>query len=241
LLNFDIIAALAAATALAGILRGYSGFGGGLVMAPLFTHLVGATNSVVLISLIHLFTSFQGARRAARQVDLTVVGPLTITAILSVPLGVLLLGWLQPHLIKLVIAAVVVALALTMSFGLRLPGQPTRLKSALVGIISGALNGLCGMGGPPAVLYVLAGNQGSAELRASFILFFAVLYPVTVITLAVNGLITSPTFWVAIPMAPVYFAATEAGRLLFHHVRASWFTPICTAVLCLSGLSMFLS
>jgi uncharacterized membrane protein YfcA len=227
LLNFDIIAALAAATALAGILRGYSGFGGGLVMAPLFTHLVGATNSVVLIS--------------ARQVDLTVVGPLTITAILSVPLGVMLLGWLQPHLIKLVIAAVVVALALTMSFGLRLPGQPTRLKSALVGIISGALNGLCGMGGPPAVLYVLAGNQGSAELRASFILFFAVLYPVTVITLAVNGLITSPTFWVAIPMAPVYFAATEAGRLLFHHVRASWFTPICTAVLCLSGLSMFLS
>ncbi len=226
-MNFDIIAALAAATALAGILRGYSGFGGGLVMAPLFTHLVGATNSVVLIS--------------ARQVDLTVVGPLTITAILSVPLGVMLLGWLQPHLIKLVIAAVVVALALTMSFGLRLPGQPTRLKSALVGIISGALNGLCGMGGPPAVLYVLAGNQGSAELRASFILFFAVLYPVTVITLAVNGLITSPTFWVAIPMAPVYFAATEAGRLLFHHVRASWFTPICTAVLCLSGLSMFLS
>ena len=235
------IAALGATTAVAGILRGYSGFGGGLVMAPLFIRFVGPTGSVVLISLIHLLTSFQGAHRSVKLVDFTIIGPLTLAAIVSVPLGVTLLDWLQPQLIKLATAAIVVALALAMAAGLRMPGRQTRLKSALIGIVAGTLNGFCGMGGPPAVLYVLAGNSASAESRASFILFFAVLYPVTVLTLALSGLIAWPAVLVACLLAPVYFASTEAGHWLFRHLRAGWFVPVCTLVLCLSGVSMLFS
>ena len=232
------LTALATVTAAAGVLRGYSGFGGGLVMAPFFIRLVGPTESVVLMSVIHLLTCFQGVRRSISLVDFRIIGPLTVAAVLSVPLGVLLLGMMEPRLVKTVVAIAVVALALAMSFGLRMPGSPTPFRSVIAGFFSGVLNGFCGIGGPPAVLYVLAGNNPSAELRASFIVFFAVLYPVTVLTLAFAGLLSWQTVLVATLLAPVYFITTELGHALFRSAQSKLFVPVCTAVLCLSAISM---
>jgi uncharacterized membrane protein YfcA len=232
------IAALATVTAAAGILRGYSGFGGGLVMAPFFIRLVGPAESVVLISIVHLFTSFQGVRQSIRLIDMGIVGPLLAAAVVSVPLGVLLLSVLEPGIIKPVVAVVVVGLALALGLGMRPRGSPTTTKSIAVGVLCGLLNGFCGTGGPPAVLYLLAGGHASASQRASFILLFAVLYPVTVAILLAGGLVTWPMSVLGAALAPVYFAGTELGHALFRRVHARLFFPICTAVLCLSGLSV---
>jgi len=235
-----VMTALATAAAAAGFLRGYSGFGGGLVMAPFFTRTVGATESVALISLVHLMTSFQGVRKSVPLIDMRVLAPLLVSAVLSVPVGVYLLGTLQPHIVKAVVAVVVIAFAIAMSAGVQLPGGPTVLKSISVGIVSGILNGFCGIGGPPAVLYVLGAQGSSDRLRASFILFFAVLYPVTVVTLALAGLVTTASVVSALVLSPIYFVATEAGRWCFQSVHSRYFVPACTIVLCLSGLSMLL-
>ena len=81
----------------------------------------------------------------------------------------------------------------------------------MVGVLSGILNGFCGIGGPPAVLYVLARNSASAELRASFILFFAVLYPVTVLTLALAGLISWQALLLSILLISDLFPRDRIG------------------------------
>lgn len=241
MLHATTIVELGVATAVAGLLRGYSGFGGGLVMAPFFTRIVGPTESVVLISLIHLATAFQGVRGSVRIVDAGLLKPLVISAVLAVPIGVWLLAVLDPPVIKSVIAVVVLIAAVAMALGLRLPGGHTPPKSVAVGILSGILNGFCGIGGPPAVLYVLAGRDASAELRASFIVFFAVLYPTTVATLAVAGVVTWASVLSALILSPVYFAATELGRRFFHSAQSRYFIPICTIILCVSAVSMLLT
>jgi uncharacterized membrane protein YfcA len=236
-----VMTALAAATAAAGFLRGYSGFGGGLVMAPFYTRIVGAIDSVTLISLVHLLTSFQGVRKSVTLIDGRVMAPLLISAVLSVPVGVHLLSTMPPQHVKAVVAVVVIVFAIAMSAGVQLPGGPTIPKSIAVGIASGILNGFCGIGGPPAVLYVLGGEASSDRLRASFIVFFAVLYPVTVLTLAWAGLVSVASVIGALILSPVYFLATEAGRWCFQRVHSRYFVPVCTVVLCLSGLSMLLT
>lgn len=220
-----LVAALAAAAAAAGFLRGYSGFGGGLVMAPFFTRIVGPAKSVVLISLVHLLTGFQGVRKSVTLTDNRVVLPLVVSAVVTVPLGVYLLDALQPQIVKYVVAAVVIVFALALSFGAELPAAPTISKSIAVGSLSGVLNGLCGIGGPPAVLYLLGGKASSDRLRASFILFFAVLYPMTVLTLAVAGLVSMASILNALILTPVYFLATEAGRRCFEIHPFALFCP----------------
>ncbi len=82
----------------------------------------------------------------------------------TVPLGVYLLDALQPQIVKYVVAAVVIVFGLALSFGAQLPAAPTTSKSIAVGSLSGVLNGLCGIGGPPAVLYLLGGKASSDRL-----------------------------------------------------------------------------
>jgi len=232
-------AGLALATLAAGFLRGYSGFGGGLVMAPFFTRVVGPADSVALISLIHVLTGFQGVRVSAPLTDKNIVLPLLISAVICVPAGVYLLEALEPQFVKTVVAAIVIVFAIAVSAGAELRGGPTVVKSILVGSVSGILNGFCGIGGPPAVLYLLGGGRGASNrLRASFIIFFAVLYPATVLTLALAGFIGLHATLTAVLLAPIYFGTTEGGRWCFHALPSRWFVPVCTAVLCLSGVSM---
>jgi uncharacterized membrane protein YfcA len=128
-----------------------------------------------------------------------------------------------------------------MGMGAALPGGQTLGKSIAVGSLSGALNGFCGIGGPPAVLYFLGARGSSDRLRASFIVYFAVLYPVTVLTLVLGGLVGIRSALAALLLAPVYYGATEAGRWCFQTIHSRYFVPVCTAVLCLSGILMLLN
>jgi hypothetical protein len=62
-----------------------------------------------------------------------------VAAVISVPFGVYLLAFLQPHTVKLAIAVIVVVFALLLD----------------AGVLSGILNGFSGISGPPAILYIL--------------------------------------------------------------------------------------
>jgi uncharacterized protein len=236
--NAWTIAVLAAATAAAGILRGYSGFGGALVMAPAFLRVTSPAESVALISVVHLLTSLQGVGPSLQLADRGILVPLGIAAIVGVPLGIVLLGWLEPQAVKTIVALVVIALAIAIGFGVRPTGKPARWKSLIAGALSGALNGFCGIGGPPAVLYVLGTGKQAVELRASFILYFALLYPITMLGLALTGFVSVHAVLIGTALAPVFFLTTHLGHAMFHRLKSRWFVPVCMAVLSLSGLAM---
>ena len=233
--------ALATTTGIAGLLRGFSGFGGALVMAPVFTLIDGATGSVALITIIHVLTCFQGVRSAVSLAPPRLIVPLILASILATPLGVLLLGTLDPRWTKRVIGTLVLAFAVGIRSGFVLPGGDRSSTAVGVGLVSGILNGFCGIGGPPAVLYLLGTGGPSASLRASFQLLFAALYPATALALALFGLLTWPSIVVAMLLSPIYVLATRAGERLFRSRHSRWFDPVCIGALCLSGSLILLS
>lgn len=237
-MTLSIMVGLAAATFGGGFLRGYSGFGGALVMAPFFIHLLGPSESVALISVMHLITAFQGVRPSLRIYDRTIILPMLAAATISVPIGVYLLDLADPHTVKRAVAVIVVVFAALLGFGIRLVGRPTFVKSIAAGSLAGILNGFSGMGGPPAILYLLSHEDASHQKRAGFILLFAVLYPVTVAALWAGGALTYNSILYAFLLTPANYLATEVGRICFHRVHSKFFVPVCTIALCITGLSM---
>lgn len=233
---FDHLALLLAITLLAGLVRGLTGFGGALVMAPFFGTSLGATASVVVIVLVHLLTSFQGLSRSLRVTDWRAVTPLLLSSCIALPLGVWSLHLVEPATVKRVAGGtcVLFSLAMLLRIGFKVPA--TRLKSIGVGLASGVLNGLTGMGGPPAVLYMLSWDNSASGYRANFISFFAILYGVTFVLLALSGAVTWSASFTALLLVPAYFFATILGARLFRMVRGSVFVPICATVLLLVGL-----
>ncbi|MFZ3043122.1 MAG: sulfite exporter TauE/SafE family protein [Thiobacillus sp.] len=225
------LAFLLSITLLAGIVRGLTGFGGALVMAPFFTTSLGSTASVVVIVLVHMLTSLQGLSHSLRVTEWRAVAPLLISSFIALPLGIWSLHLIDPVVVKRLAGATCVAFSLAMLLRIGFRAPATRMKSIFVGLASGALNGLTGMGGPPAVLYMLSWNNSARGYRANFISFFAILYGATFVLLMLSGAVTWSTCFTALLLGPAYFLATILGSAIFRKVHGDAFIPICSVLL----------
>ncbi|NIS35970.1 MAG: TSUP family transporter, partial [Actinobacteria bacterium] len=91
---------------MAGIVRGFSGFGAGLVMAPSLSLLLGPTVAVPVIVLLDAVAGAQLIPPAIRNVRWRTVGPLGLAACVGVPLGSLGLARLDPTIVEKSISGV---------------------------------------------------------------------------------------------------------------------------------------
>ena len=143
---------------LAGVVRGFSGFGAGLVMVPALTLLLGPTVAVPTVVLMEVVASAQLVPPALRQVRWKTVGPLALAAVLMIPLGSLGLAALDPHWLRRVISLIVLLFVAILATGWRYRRRPGPVVTAAVGGVSGLLTGLGGVGGPPVILFWLSGS-----------------------------------------------------------------------------------
>jgi uncharacterized membrane protein YfcA len=85
----------------------------------------------------------------------------------------------------------------------------------LTGALSGTLTGICGIGGPPVILLLLAGPWSTAKSRATLIGFFAVTQLVAAVTYTAEGLVDGAVAWRTLLLAPVFLLSARGGARLF--------------------------
>ena len=121
----------------AGLARGFSGFGAALIFMPAGSALVGpAVAAPVLLvadgvlSLGFLPRAWVLARRARRRAD-------GLGAIIGVPLGAFILRHADPLLLRWVIAGLASSMLLLLLSGWRYHGTPRAPVTAVVGAVAG--------------------------------------------------------------------------------------------------------
>ena len=114
---------VAAIAFIAGIMRGFSGFGAALTIAPVLALAVGPRAAIPAILLVMMVTSIQLAPRAFRDANWPVVVPLSIGGIIGIPIGAWLLIVVDPELVRRSISATVIIFALIMLTGWRYRGN----------------------------------------------------------------------------------------------------------------------
>ena len=121
-------------------------------------------------------------RAAWRLARLPVIAPICLAAFATVPLGSYLLANAEPEILRRVIACMVIGFCVLMLAGVRYAGTPRPATSVALGSLSGVLLGATGIGGPPIILYLLAGPDPVQVTRANLTLC------VTAISLAALGM-----------------------------------------------------
>lgn len=227
-----VLTALTAAVA--GLARGFSGFGAALIFMPAGSALVGpAVAAPVLLladgvlSLGFLPRAFQLARR--RDVALMASG-----AVIGVPLGALILRHADPLLLRWVIAGLAASMLLLLLSGWRYHGTPRPPVTALVGAIAGLFGGLAQMTGPPVVAYWLSGKETHGTMRASIILFFGATTIFTFVSYLASGIITLQSLWLAALVAPGYALGLFGGARAFRLASPEVFRRLCFALIAAS-------
>src|SRR5690606_7759097 len=158
-----------------GVVRGFAGFGSAMIITPALSAIYGPAAAVPIGLLMELLLTAPLMPGAAPLVEWRRIATLTIAAVMTVPVGASLLLSLDAEVMRWAISIVVLASVAMLSFGWRYPGGAKPLATLAAGASSGLLNGASGMGGPPVIFYYLSGPDEAPRVRASFIVYFALI------------------------------------------------------------------
>ena len=229
------ILAAAVVTAVAGLMRGYSGFGTAILLAPTYSLLWGPRVGVPVMLLMELFVSMQLLPKAFGQADRRVMLPIGGAAVLATPLGAFILLTADQDLLRRFIGGFVLVFGLLLMSGWRYHGSRPLSLNLAVGTTAGLLKGATGVSGPPVILYLLAGPEEAKRHRANLILFFALISVVSIIPPALGGLMGWAVLAKLALLLPVLMLCVPIGARLFHVVPERWYRRFAFGLLVTTG------
>nr|WP_246523103.1 sulfite exporter TauE/SafE family protein [Neoroseomonas eburnea] len=223
------------ATVVAGLMRGYSGFGTAVILAPVYSLLWGPRAGVPVMLLMELLVSLQLLPGALKDADRRVVLPLGGAAAVATPFGAWILLTADGDLLRRFIGGFVLVFGLLLMTGWRYHGSRPLPLNLAVGTMAGLLKGSTGMSGPPVILYLLAGLEDAKRHRANLIMFFSTIAIISVVPPFLGGLVDGAV-WVRLAvLLPVMAASVPIGARLFHVVPEKLYRPFAMGVLMAAG------
>ncbi|MDT0275923.1 sulfite exporter TauE/SafE family protein [Blastococcus goldschmidtiae] len=187
--------------ALAATAQAITGFGFALVAVPLLALVVDPAIAVVGTTVVGLALTGFAATAERHHVEWRTGVRITVTGLVGMPLGLLVLSRLGERPLQAVIAGVVSLLVVLLALRVPFPAGPA--TQATAGLLSGALLTSTGMNGPPLVMAVQALGLSPRRSRGTLQAIFCGQGLVAVAAFAVSGLLD--------PLVGVVVAAGAAG------------------------------
>ena len=221
--------------AVAGVMRGYSGFGTAILLAPVLSTLWGPRAGVPVLLLMELIVSLQLLPRSIKEADRRMVLPIGLAAVLATPLGAGVLFYADGLALRRAIGALVLVFGLLLLSPWRYRGARPLWLNIVIGGIGGLLKGATGMSGPPIILYFLSGPEEARRHRANLILFFGLIAIVAVIPPLIGGLIDAMALLRTATLLPLMVICVRLGARLFHVIPTVWYRRFAFGALVLAG------
>ena len=225
---------LALTIGIAGLVRGFSGFGTALIFVPVAGIYLDPRDVIILITLTGIASNAVVLPRAWTQGSRAEVGLLALAAIVTVPLGLWLLELVDKTTVRWVVAAVGACMLAALVSGWRYTGAVTRPTLLAIGGAAGVIGGMTGLTGPVVILFYLAGQAVAQSVRANTILFLAALDVVIIANLLIAGAVTWSLVVLAALLAIPYGATTMIGQRLFDPRHERLYRQLAYAVIALA-------
>jgi hypothetical protein len=236
-LDSTTLAWLVALAAVAGLVRGFAGFGGALIFVPLASAMIGPLPAAVMLWLMDTLPSLPIALPALRRTEWRTIIPVAVGSALTTGLGVWWLKAGDPVILRWTIAGFIFASVAVLWSGWRYDGPRPLWASLSVGGLSGFFGGAAQVSGPPVLIYWLAGAEPAALIRANVISLFTLTTVSTGIIMALGGLFSWPVFLAALWIAPAYALALVIGQHFFGLTTEANFRRIAFGLILLAGFA----
>lgn len=221
-----------------GFVRGYAGFGSGMIWAGGLSLVLPPVVVVPSIFLLDLAASAHLVPRVWKEIDWRSLSWLLLGAVVATPFGLFLLTNLPGDVIRLAIAVVVLAATGLLWRGFALRAMPGPRTALFTGVLSGFLGGGAGVGGPPAILLYFSSPTTVGASRASLIGYFFGLNIISAVLAGAQGLYTREVgFWCLVLVLPT-LAGIVLGHRQFLHADPERFRRLVLLLLALLSLAV---
>ncbi|MEO1688043.1 MAG: sulfite exporter TauE/SafE family protein [Pseudomonadota bacterium] len=228
---------LAVAGALAGLARGFSGFGAALIFMPAASAAVGPQTALITLWIADAIGALTLLPWGLRHCGRAEVGRLALGLVCGVPAGIWVLTTAAPEPLRWGLCLAALAVLAALGLGLRWTGPLPRAAETGVGFLSGFGGGVAGLSGVAPVIFYLGREAGSERLRANIIALFAVSFPLGGALLAWNGLFTAEAAAFGVLLTPLYALAIRAGAFLYPRASQRAFQRLAFALIAASALA----
>jgi uncharacterized membrane protein YfcA len=209
---FWVVAATAFAAA---AIRGFSGFGSGLIFMPVGAACLGPKMAAGVLFVIDTILILPFVLKAVRIVEWREILPLGVGAIVMVPAGAAVLLTVDPVPIRWGLSLAILVSVGVLAAGWRYRG-PTRVPLSLgVGALAGFMSGAAQIPGPPVLVYWLGRDVVSATMRANAIVFFMFTTVISGVVFALGGIFTPEVMARSAALFPIYGLGIFIGGRMF--------------------------
>jgi hypothetical protein len=232
-------AILSAIVIVAGIVRGFAGFGLSAIVMASAVLILPPVQLIPICWWLEMTASVLMAKGGWQEADRGIVLGLFIGSTIGVPFGLLLTTSVSPETSKLIVLLLIITLAMTQLAKIRLAFLATKPGLYGSGFAAGVATGIAGVGGMVIAIYVLSQNTSAGKMRAALVLFLFVSSITSLISLLWFGVMNSTAAARGLSLALLTTFGVMIGQWLFIPRFAAYYRPICLSLLCaLAGAAL---
>jgi uncharacterized membrane protein YfcA len=227
---------LAVAVVVAGLVRGFAGFGSGMIIMPAASMVlppVGAVTFMMMAELLGPLPNLPAAWRNGAPRD---VGRLMLGAVFAVPVGILCLSQMEPDFFGWVVSVTVAILLVLLMTGWRYRGALTPRLTAATGALGGFMAGFAGVPGPPVIMLYMASQLPISVIRANFLLYLLAIDLVMIAVFFAMDLFVWQIAVLGLLAGVPAVVANVLGALMFDPEAERLFRRVAYAIIALSAI-----
>lgn len=231
------MAMLALATWLAATLSGVAGFGGALLLLPLFIAIFGPQRAIPILTVVQLAGNLSRAGLGWKRIAWKPVGLFLVGALPAAGMGSLLLVSLDRGLIEACIGLILLLLILARRWGL----IPESIRPAWLvpgGALTGGLSGLAGSAGPLGAAFFLGLNLAPLAYISSEAMTAIAMHATKAVVYQRFNLMDWFDWWLGGLFGAVAALGSWSGKRLASRLPADRFRFLVEALIFISGCYM---
>jgi len=206
--------------------QGFTSFGFSLVAIPLLSLFLDTKLVIIITVTYSLIINGIIVKKYYRDTKLKKIVPLLISAIIFTFVGVSYLQTINEYVLKLIIGVLLVVIGIINNLGIKINFKKPENYYLPVGAVSGVLNGIGGISGPPVLVFLSNIDLNRSQFKATLSSYFFTLNIVAILTYIYKGFYTSENLeiiWIYLPYVIIgtiigVYTSTKVEERLFKRI-----------------------
>ncbi len=206
---------LIAGVFVAGLVRGFSGFGTAMVYLPVAGTWLSPFEALTTLAVFEMIGPLPNIPRALRDGHPRDVLRLGLGMALALPVGVMLLGMVAPEVFRYGVSLAALGLLVLLVSGVRYHGVLGKRLIFGTGAMGGLLAGSVGLPGPPVIMLYMAAPHPAHVIRANITTYLLLADVALLAVLWLSGNLVLSALGLGALLAVPYLLGNVAGAAVF--------------------------
>tara|TARA_R110002049_G_scaffold10127_5_gene50519 strand:- start:5610 stop:6365 length:756 start_codon:yes stop_codon:yes gene_type:complete len=235
-LAIDGLLWLGLAVVVAGLVRGFAGFGSAMIIMPVAASVLAPVEAILFMTAAELLGPLPNLPDALRRGAPRDVGRLLLGVVVGMPLGLWGLSLMSPDGFGWLVSGVVLTLLALLITGWRYNGLLGARLTVATGALGGFMTGFAGIAGPPVIMLYMASRLPAVVIRANFLLYLLAIDLMLFVLLWATGQVVWAVLLLGLLAGVPNILANIVGARLFDPSAERVFRAVAYLIIAASAI-----